>query len=146
MKIFLAITTALMLASTVAASFSSCASSSSAMQFYHATFTRNPPAPGQDMCVTIVGRLSKPITAGATLHVTASFLGFKVYDAMLDLCDALAGGPTSCPIPTTATIMTQCLKVPSGVPQGVWINLRAVARSKDGNEYFCFQGPLKIGP
>ncbi|KAF9172474.1 Phosphatidylglycerol/phosphatidylinositol transfer protein, partial [Mortierella sp. AD010] len=105
-------------------------------------YTPNPPKVGQDVCITLSGTLSAAVTQGATLAITGTFLGIKVYSASGDLCDGLAGSSTPCPIAAGAQTVTQCVSVPSNVPAGISITLKAVATAASGSEIFCISGPL----
>ncbi|KAG0375946.1 MAG: hypothetical protein J3R72DRAFT_441458 [Linnemannia gamsii] len=130
------------LASSATAAFSSCGSASDSFHLSSVTYTPNPPKVGQSVCITLNGSLSKEVTAGATIRVTATFWGINVYDQTGDLCAGLAGGANPCPIATTATTVTQCITVPSNVPAGVSLNLKATASHADSSRIFCISGPL----
>ncbi|KAF9340697.1 Phosphatidylglycerol/phosphatidylinositol transfer protein, partial [Linnemannia elongata] len=101
-----------------------------------------PPKVGQNLCITLNGSLSKPVTTGSQIRVTATFWGINVYDQTADLCAGLVGGANPCPIATTTTTVTQCITVPSNVPAGVSLTLKAVATNADASRIFCINGPL----
>ncbi|KAF9909516.1 Phosphatidylglycerol/phosphatidylinositol transfer protein [Linnemannia zychae] len=130
------------LASSATAAFSSCGSSSDSFSLSSVTYTPNPPKVGQNVCITLNGSLSKEVSAGSTIRVTATFWGINVYDQTADLCAGLAGGANPCPISTAATTVTQCITVPSNVPAGVSLNLKATASNPDNSRIFCISGPL----
>ncbi|KAG0006331.1 Phosphatidylglycerol/phosphatidylinositol transfer protein [Entomortierella chlamydospora] len=142
MKFFASVAAAVALAATASAAFSSCGSSSDSFSLSSVSYTPNPPKVGQDVCITLSGTLSAAVTDGAILAVTGTFLGIKVYSASGDLCEGLAGSSTPCPIAAGAQTVTQCVSVPSNVPAGISINLKAVATAASGSEIFCISGPL----
>ncbi|KAG0288106.1 Phosphatidylglycerol/phosphatidylinositol transfer protein [Linnemannia gamsii] len=130
------------LASSATAAFSSCGSASDSFSLGSITYTPNPPKVGKDICITLNGSLKAPVSTGSSLHVTATFWGINVYDQTVDLCNGLVGGPNPCPIPVTTTSVTQCITVPSNVPAGVSLTLKAVATNADSSRIFCISGPL----
>ncbi|KAF8934897.1 Phosphatidylglycerol/phosphatidylinositol transfer protein [Haplosporangium gracile] len=130
------------LASSATAAFSSCGSSTDSFHLGGISYTPNPPKVGQNLCITLNGSLAKPVTTGSTIRVTATFWGINVYDQTADLCAGLVGGANACPIATTATSVTQCITVPSNVPAGVSLTLKAVATNADASRIFCINGPL----
>ncbi|KAF9113416.1 Phosphatidylglycerol/phosphatidylinositol transfer protein [Mortierella sp. AM989] len=142
MKFFTAVAAAIALASSASAAFTSCGSSSDQFKLSSVSYSPNPPKVGQDVCITLSGSLSTAITQGATLKVTATFWGINVYDQTTDLCAGLVGSATPCPIATTVTSVTQCITVPSNVPAGVSLNLKAIALNAGGARIFCIGGPL----
>ncbi|KAG0205674.1 hypothetical protein BGX28_002745 [Mortierella sp. GBA30] len=142
MKFFSTVAAFVALAASASAALSSCGSGSDDLQLSGLTYTPNPPKVNQNVCVTIKGTLSKPVTDGSKIRVSATFWGISVYDQTSDLCAALAGGPNPCPIPVTATSVTHCITVPSNVPTGVSINLQATATNAGGSRVFCVGGPL----
>ncbi|KAG0046941.1 Phosphatidylglycerol/phosphatidylinositol transfer protein [Gryganskiella cystojenkinii] len=142
MKFFSAIVAVVAMAASAQAAFSSCGSSSDSLKLASVSYTPNPPKVGQNVCVTIKGTLSKPVTAGSIIKVDATIWGLNVYSNTGDLCNALAGGANPCPIPVTATQVTDCITVPSNVPSGISINLQASATNADKSRIFCISGPL----
>ncbi|KAF9186315.1 hypothetical protein BGZ51_002888 [Haplosporangium sp. Z 767] len=142
MKFFSAIAAVIALATSASAAFSTCGSATDDFNFSGVTYTPNPPKVNQDVCITLTGTLKNPVTAGATIRVSATFWGISVYDQTSDLCDALVGGANPCPIPTTTTSVTHCITVPSNVPAGVSLNLKAVVTNANGARVFCIGGPL----
>ncbi|KAF9436957.1 hypothetical protein BGZ76_002460 [Entomortierella beljakovae] len=144
MKFVSAIATVIALAATTSAAFTSCGSSTDTFTLASVSYTPNPPKVGQDVCITLNGSLSAPVTDGAQLRVTGTFIGITVYDQTSDLCAGLAGSATPCPIATTVTTVNQCIQVPSSVPTGISINLKAVATQTSTSRIFCINGPLKF--
>ncbi|GJJ68586.1 hypothetical protein EMPS_00932 [Entomortierella parvispora] len=142
MKFFSAIVAVAAMAASASAAFSSCGTSSDSLTLGSVSYTPNPPVVNQNICVTLSGTLSKPVTTGATISVTATFFGINVYSNSGDLCAALAGGANPCPIPVTTTSLTDCITVPSSVPAGISINLQATATNADSSPIFCISGPL----
>ncbi|KAF9205320.1 hypothetical protein BGZ49_004181 [Haplosporangium sp. Z 27] len=142
MKFLASAIAAFALAASASAQFTSCGSSSDSFQLSSVSYTPDPPVVGQQVCITLNGALSAPVTQGATLKVSASLWGADVYDNSVDLCAGLANSTTPCPIATTVTSMTQCINVPSSVPAGISIDLQAVATSASGSEIFCISGPM----
>ncbi|KAF9374710.1 hypothetical protein CPB97_011941 [Podila verticillata] len=142
MKITSAVATVLALAASASAGFSSCGSASDDFAFGSVSYTPNPPKVNQQLCITLTGTLSNQVTAGASLHLTATFWGINVYDSTIDLCSSLVGGANPCPIPTTTTQVTQCITVPSNVPAGVSLNIKAEAKRSTGERIFCISGPI----
>ena len=61
------------LASSATAAFSSCGSSGDSFQLGSISYNPNPPKVGQNLCITLNGSLSKPVTTGSTIRVTATF-------------------------------------------------------------------------
>ncbi|KAF9573432.1 Phosphatidylglycerol/phosphatidylinositol transfer protein [Mortierella alpina] len=142
MKFFTAVVAVVALASSASAALSTCGSATDDFQLTGLTYTPNPPKVNQKVCVNVKGKLNKDVTAGAKIKVTATVWGISVYDQTSDLCEALVGGPNPCPISTNATEVTHCIDVPSSVPTGVTINLKAVATNAGGSRLFCVGGPL----
>ncbi|KAF9942695.1 Phosphatidylglycerol/phosphatidylinositol transfer protein [Mortierella antarctica] len=142
MKFFSAVVAIVALASSASAALSTCGSASDDFQLTGLTYTPNPPKVNQRVCVNIKGKLSKAVTNGAKIKVTATVWGINVYDQTSDLCAALVGSANPCPIPVTATEVTHCIDVPSNVPTGVAINLKATATNAGGSRLFCVGGPL----
>ncbi|KAF9310327.1 hypothetical protein BG000_008148 [Podila horticola] len=142
MKITSAVATVLALAASASAAFSSCGSSTDDFAFGSVSYVPNPPKVNQQLCITLKGTLKNEVTTGATLHLTATFWGINVYDSTIDLCSSLVGGANPCPIPTTTTQVTQCITVPSNVPAGVSLNIKAEASRATGQRIFCISGPI----
>ncbi|KAF9414137.1 Phosphatidylglycerol/phosphatidylinositol transfer protein [Podila epigama] len=142
MKFISAAVAAIALATSVSAAFSSCGSSSDDFAFGSVSYTPNPPKVKQNLCITLKGNLKNNVTDGSTLRLTATFWGINVYDTTTDLCTGLAGGANPCPIPTTTTSVTQCIDVPSEVPAGVSLNIKAEAKRSTGQRIFCISGPI----
>ncbi|KAG0254477.1 Phosphatidylglycerol/phosphatidylinositol transfer protein [Mortierella polycephala] len=142
MKFFSTIVAVIALATSASAAFSSCGAADDDFTFSGVTYTPNPPKVNQDVCITLTGSLKDDVTAGATIHVSATFWGISVYDQTSDLCDALVGGANPCPILASTTSVTHCITVPSNVPAGVSINLKAVVTNADGGRVFCIGGPM----
>ncbi|KAF9344601.1 hypothetical protein BGX26_004125 [Mortierella sp. AD094] len=142
MKFFASAVAAIALATTASAAFTSCGSSSDSFHLSSVSYTPNPPKVNQQVCIKLTGTLSSPVTQGASLHLTGTFWGINVYDNTVDLCAGLVGSATPCPIATDVTTVTQCISVPSNVPTGISIDLKAVATSGAGAEIFCIGGPL----
>ncbi|KAG0351551.1 Phosphatidylglycerol/phosphatidylinositol transfer protein [Podila minutissima] len=142
MKITSAVATVLALAASASAAFSSCGSASDDFAFGSVSYLPNPPKVNQQLCITLKGTLKKEVTAGASLRVSATFWGMNVYDSTIDLCASLVGGANPCPIPTTTTEVTQCITVPSNVPAGVSLGIKAEAKRSTGERIFCISGPI----
>ncbi|KAF9896947.1 hypothetical protein BX616_006458 [Lobosporangium transversale] len=142
MKFFSVTAIALALASSASAAFSSCGAATDSFQLSGISYAPNPPKVNQNVCVTVNGSLSKPVIQGSSIRVTGHVWGLKVYDQTSDLCAALAGSATPCPIATTVTSVTHCITVPSEVPAGVSITLKATATNGSGERLFCISGPL----
>ncbi|KAG0303072.1 Phosphatidylglycerol/phosphatidylinositol transfer protein [Dissophora globulifera] len=142
MKFFTAVIAAVALASSASAAFSSCGSSSDEFHLSSVTYLPNPPKVGKDVCITLNGALTTAVTQGASIHVTATFLGINVYDNTADLCTGLANSTTPCPIETTVTSVTDCVAVPANVPAGISLTLKAIATNADAKRLFCISGPL----
>ncbi|KAG0085129.1 hypothetical protein BGZ93_000372 [Podila epicladia] len=142
MKITSAVATVLALAASASAAFSSCGSASDDFTFGSVSYTPNPPKVNQQLCITLKGTLKTEVTAGASLRVTATFWGMNVYDSTIDLCASLVGGNNPCPIPTTTNQVTQCITVPSNVPAGVSLGIKAEAKRSTGQRIFCISGPI----
>ncbi|KAF9157820.1 hypothetical protein BGX20_003717, partial [Mortierella sp. AD010] len=68
---------------------------------------------GQDVCATLTGTLSAPVTAPSTLTIIGTYFGVTVYSQSLDVCSL-----TSCPISQSTTSITVCLPVLSTAPAG----------------------------
>ncbi|KAF9932606.1 Phosphatidylglycerol/phosphatidylinositol transfer protein [Linnemannia zychae] len=130
------------LASSASAAFSSCGAATDSFHLSSVSYTPNPPKVGQNVCITLNGSLSKAVTAGSSIRVTATFWGINVYDQTADLCAGLDGSANPCPIETTTTSVTQCIAVPSNVPAGVSLTLKATATNADSSRIFCISGPL----
>ncbi|KAF9939274.1 hypothetical protein BGZ65_011004 [Modicella reniformis] len=130
------------LATTASAAFSSCGSATDDFQLSSVSYTPNPPKVGQNVCITLQGTLSNAVTQGATIRTTATYWGMNVYDQTTDLCTALAGSATPCPIATSVSAVTHCVDVPSNVPAGVALTLKAVATNVGNTRLFCISGPL----
>ncbi|KAI9239845.1 hypothetical protein MVEG_05289 [Podila verticillata NRRL 6337] len=142
MKITSAVATVLALAASASAAFSSCGSASDDFAFGSVSYNPNPPKVNQQLCITLKGTLKNQVTTGASLHLTATFWGMNVYDSTIDLCSSLVGGANPCPIPTSTTQVTQCITVPSNVPAGVSLNIKAEASQGSGQRIFCISGPI----
>ncbi|KAK3826022.1 MAG: hypothetical protein J3Q66DRAFT_113253 [Benniella sp.] len=142
MKFFTAVVAAIALATSASAAFSSCGSSTDDFQLSTVSYTPNPPKVGQSVCITLKGTLSKQVTQGASIRTTATFWGINVYDQTTDLCAALSNSTNPCPIATTVNTVTHCVDVPSNVPAGVSLTLKAVATNNGGSRLFCISGPL----
>ncbi|KAI7825244.1 ML domain-containing protein [Gamsiella multidivaricata] len=151
MKSFLPIvlaTAVTLLDAVSAAGFYSCASNSTAFQLTNATYSPDPLIPGQEACMTIEGNLTQPINNGSTVVITASIFGITLYNTTTDLCNSLqsiSNSTTQCPIQPTNGTIKECVKVPSGIPSGISVDIRAEAKDAQGNELFCLVGPLTFG-
>lgn len=72
MKFFSTIVAVVAMAASASAAFSSCGSSTDSLKLGSVTYTPNPPKVGQDICVTLTGSLSKPVTGGQ-ISISATF-------------------------------------------------------------------------
>ncbi|KAF9172473.1 Phosphatidylglycerol/phosphatidylinositol transfer protein [Mortierella sp. AD011] len=142
MKFIAFVVATVVLATTVSADFTSCGSPNDTLALSNVSYTPNPPKVGQQLCITVNGTLSEPVTQGANLTVIATYDGFPVYSNTTDLCAVLANSTTPCPIDTNVTSVTECVNVPSEIPTNTTFNLQANATSASGAQIFCVGGPL----
>ncbi|KAG0006333.1 Phosphatidylglycerol/phosphatidylinositol transfer protein [Entomortierella chlamydospora] len=142
MKFIASAVAAIALATTVSADFTSCGSPNDTLTLSNVSYTPNPPKVGQQVCITLNGTLSAPVTQGSNLTVTATYMGFNVYSGTSDLCADLANSTTPCPIGTNVTSVTECVNVPSVIPTNATFNLQANATSASGAQIFCISGNL----
>ncbi|KAF9163594.1 hypothetical protein DFQ27_003320 [Actinomortierella ambigua] len=92
---------------------------------------------GQDVCATGTGTLSTPVTQGARLSIIGKYLNRIVYTDNHNLCDLMAAQGLPCPIPTSITSLTSCIKVLSTAPAGIPVELEVKATNGDGQLIFC---------
>ncbi|KAF9978834.1 hypothetical protein BGZ73_000105 [Actinomortierella ambigua] len=101
------------------------------------TISPYPMCAGQDVCATGTGQLSTPVIKGGRLSIVGKYLGRVVYTDSHDLCDLMAAQGFPCPIATSVTSLTSCVKVRDNAPTGIAVDLEVKATNGDGNVLFC---------
>ncbi|KAK3844093.1 MAG: hypothetical protein J3R72DRAFT_473367 [Linnemannia gamsii] len=119
--------------------FTSCATAPTQMTVTAFSVAPYPLCINQNVCATVAGTLSTPITAGAKLAITGRYLGRLVYTDNQDLCTVLGGSPggVTCPVPITTTTVTACVLVKPNAPPNVGVALTILATNGDGGLLFC---------
>ncbi|KAK3825346.1 MAG: hypothetical protein J3Q66DRAFT_384571 [Benniella sp.] len=139
MKLFAAIVT-LILATLIAAQqpvFTNCAASTAEFTVASFSIFPHPACVSQNVCVTITGMLSAPITAGAKVTIVGRYLGRVVYTDNQDLCALSAAQGNPCPLPVSLTSLTVCVLVKTNAPVGIPVTISISATNGNGNPLFC---------
>ncbi|KAI8604340.1 hypothetical protein EDD21DRAFT_441263 [Dissophora ornata] len=143
MKFFTALLILLIAAFASAQSplFSNCTADTTDLTVTSFTMTPYPLCINQNVCITITGTLSEPITSGAALSMQGKYLSRVVYADRQDLCTVLAASGYSCPIPATTTSITFCLLVTSTIPN---VPVILKIQATNGNDYplFCVSSTI----
>ncbi|KAF8932736.1 hypothetical protein EDD21DRAFT_446996 [Dissophora ornata] len=137
---FIASITALFAVAAVAQAqvpFTNCATGATDLTINSFTLSPYPLCINSTTCATGTGQLNAPVTAGATLSITGSYLGVNVYSDTQDLCALMAAKGYNCPIPVTLTSITYCLFIKDTAPANVPVSLTIEATNGDGNVLFC---------
>ncbi|KAF9172380.1 hypothetical protein BGX21_003910 [Mortierella sp. AD011] len=87
---------------------------------------------GENVCATIVGTLSAPVTSPSTLTVIGTYFGVTVYSQSIDLCTVV-----SCPVAQSTTTLEVCIPVLSTAPAGIAVDLTISATNGNGNTLLC---------
>ncbi|KAJ1547152.1 hypothetical protein HK405_006547 [Cladochytrium tenue] len=92
--------------------------------------------PGKNVTVTLTGDLSTVVTAGASAHITAVWLGFiTVLDVTVDMC-----ADVTCPVqPGTDITISFSFLIPAEAPSGVTVDVTAHGYNGDGTELVCVE-------
>ncbi|KAJ3301015.1 Phosphatidylglycerol/phosphatidylinositol transfer protein [Blyttiomyces sp. JEL0837] len=122
--------------------FKVCGPSTDALVVQSLSYAPNPIVAGQNLNITITGVLSKDVTNGTNIKVTATYLGFiKVLDTTIDLCSQ---NGVSCPIAAGNEALTFGIMIPSSAP-AVTVDVVAKAYLPDGTELTCVENKsLKV--
>ncbi|KAG9324918.1 hypothetical protein KVV02_008480 [Mortierella alpina] len=139
MKITASFVAFVALASTAAGqmNYTNCASGPTQFQMTSATWSPSPACIGKDICAVGTGTLDTPIIEGATLSLTARYLGRLVYTDNHDFCAVLAAQGTPCPVAAGAAVLKGCVKIKENVPPNVAAVFKTVAVNGDGGTIFC---------
>ncbi|KAI9327234.1 ML domain-containing protein [Zopfochytrium polystomum] len=121
----------------------SCSKSGDPLTLKALTFTPSPVVPGKPLNFTLTGDLSKPITAGASIAVKATILGFiTVLSTTVDLCSAQG---VTCPIAAgNNQVVSFSFNIPSSAPSGLSVAATATATNGDGSEIICVSNPSLV--
>ncbi|KAF9152047.1 hypothetical protein BGX20_005245, partial [Mortierella sp. AD010] len=87
---------------------------------------------GKNLCLTIVGTLSAPITAPSDLTIVGTFFGTTIYSQYFDLCSLV-----SCPVAQDTTPLEFCYPVMPGVPGGIDFVITFSSNNGNGDNLFC---------
>jgi len=125
--------------------FKSCGGARDSVKMSTITISPDPPIVGQDITITINGRLSRDILPKTIVKLTAYVGIFKVKDTTFDLCTQMG---IQCPFKATPgkdqTIVAK-MPVDSSIPAGVTITAKLLATNPDDNSpAFCMQGDLEF--
>ncbi|KAG0205675.1 hypothetical protein BGX28_002746 [Mortierella sp. GBA30] len=104
---------------------------------------------GQNVCVTVNGKVTKVITSGTiTIEANADLGVLKVPKSYTwDVCKESESSDSSCPIETGDQSLKYCFMVPSDMttgPNGIPVDIVAHAKQQDGLEIFCAKGAGKV--
>ncbi|KAF9133428.1 hypothetical protein BG015_003558 [Linnemannia schmuckeri] len=91
---------------------------------------------GKPVQFTATGSLTQPIIEGATVTVEAKWLRYTVYRDEFDLCQALAGAGTPCPVANIDTLKFSSI-VDERILIGTPLDLRVKVYNGDGEEILC---------
>ncbi|KAF9566871.1 hypothetical protein EC968_003571 [Mortierella alpina] len=139
MKITAAVFASVAFASTAAAqmNYTDCSSTPTQFQMTSATWSPSPACIGKDLCAVGTGTLDAPIVEGATLSLTARYLGRIVYTDNHDFCAVLAAQGTPCPVAAGAAVLKGCVKIKENVPPNIAAIFQTYATNGDGGVLFC---------
>ncbi|GJJ78027.1 hypothetical protein EMPS_10386 [Entomortierella parvispora] len=116
--------------------FTNCATGATDMTVTGFTLNPYPLCAGQNVCATITGTLSNPVTSGGSLSVIGRYLNKIVYTDSFDLCTVLSDSGVPCPIATTVTSVTACILVKDTAPVGIPVVLNILANNGNGHVLF----------
>lgn len=120
---------------------SSCGSSSDILQLETINITPYPVIAGQPITVTVAGKISQDITAGAKAIVGIKW-GIAHYSDTIDICEQVPGG---CPL--LHTNGTQQLDIHHSIPKmapAIKVNLKVDVVNGDNSKIACLQGKIQI--
>ncbi|KAF9991939.1 hypothetical protein BGZ80_008306 [Entomortierella chlamydospora] len=92
---------------------------------------------GENVCATITGTLSAPVTSPATLTIIGTYFGTTVYTQSVDLCTVV-----SCPVAQSTTTLEVCVPVLSNAPAGIPVVLTISATNGNGDTLLCQTGTV----
>ncbi|KAF9404009.1 hypothetical protein BGX21_003897 [Mortierella sp. AD011] len=87
---------------------------------------------GKNVCATIVGTLSAPITAPSTLSIVGTYFGVTIYKQFVDLCALV-----SCPVAQNTTTLEVCFPFLSTIPTGIPFVYTFSAANGNEDSLFC---------
>ncbi|KAF9407024.1 hypothetical protein BGZ76_006191, partial [Entomortierella beljakovae] len=97
--------------------FTNCAPANADFAVSSVSVSPYPLCKSKNVCISLTGQLSVPITTGATLDIVGTFLGSPYYtDTNLDLCALSSAQGHPCPVPVTVTDLTLCVPLKPSVP------------------------------
>jgi len=129
-------------ASATSPTFTNCATGSTDMTVTGFSLAPYPLCVGAQVCATVSGTLSAPITTGGLLTISGKYLGRVVYSDSEDLCTVLAGSGNPCPIAATTGSITACVTVKTTAPTNINVALTVTAINGDGNTIFSQCGTI----
>ncbi|KAF9914688.1 hypothetical protein BX616_007780 [Lobosporangium transversale] len=142
---FISAVSALLLAAVASAQspqFTNCATGATDMTVSSLVLNPYPLCVGKEVCATVTGSLSAPVTQGAKLNIVGKYLNRIVYTDAHDLCTVLAANGTPCPVATSVTSVKACILVKSTAPTGIPVVLQVSATNGNGHVLFCQQATV----
>ncbi|KAF9015274.1 ML domain-containing protein [Cyathus striatus] len=100
-----------------------CGVESDLVQIDSISVTPDPPKPGQDMTVTVVGSTSVEIEYGAIADVTVKMGLIKLLKKTFDICDEArnANASVQCPVQPGKYTVEQTVSLPKEIPPAKFI-------------------------
>ncbi|KAG2118442.1 ML domain-containing protein [Suillus clintonianus] len=100
-------------------SYEDCGSSSDAIQVKSISLSPDPPKPGQDLTVTVVGTAQQRIEDGAYADVVVKLGLIKLLSKSFDVCEEArsANASIQCPIDEGEYTVVQTVALPKEIPQ-----------------------------
>ncbi|KAF8960884.1 ML domain-containing protein [Flammula alnicola] len=119
-------------------SYKDCGSPSDPLQINSIKIFPDPPNPGEDLTITIMGDVTEVIEEGAHADVTVKLGLIKLLREIFDVCEEArdANASVQCPVQTGSYIIEQTVALPKEIPQAKFtLNVRGY--TVDDDDLFC---------
>ncbi|KAG0708943.1 ML domain-containing protein [Suillus ampliporus] len=115
-------------------SYSDCGLPSHAIQLKSISVSPDPPKPGQDLTVTVVGTAQERIEEGAYAEVVVKLGLIKLLSKTFDICEEARGANTTiqCPVEEGDYTVVQTVALPKEIPQAKFkVSVRGYTADED---------------
>ena len=127
----------------ISSPWSNCGSDSDHLKVSSLTITPSSLATGQPFTISFSGSIDEQVSGGSAA-ISVQFLGITVFSQNYDLCELIAQGGASCPIPSGPITVTKTETFPSAVPKGSYTG-KIVIKDQTGSEVTCLTFSMKVG-
>ncbi|KAG1801542.1 ML domain-containing protein [Suillus plorans] len=119
-------------------SWKDCGSSTDVVQLESISVSPDPPKPGQDLTVTVVGTAQQRIEDGAYADVVVKLGLIKLLSKSFDVCDEArnANATIQCPVEEGSYTVVETVALPKEIPQAKF-TVAVRGYTKDEDDMLC---------